>query len=370
MARARDIIEGIESFGIQAHVDSPVVPLALNNGFVQYVQSKVPNVGPYLLLMRYMRENHIYVGGRVTRRDHHYVHERTTTFKLEVADIPDNVLAEVEAAANEAEKMIAEEIVDINHKIYKALEREWDWLNSDENVDETITANRYEFDEIGNREDGGGYQFAQLDNHAKEVARNWYREGGLDYNWWDITDEWKTEIEEMGFQNVDIAFSGFYSQGDGASFTGNHFDLNKWTEWFFSNKPTERGHPYSDDLFLKEALPVDDPDDPDDPEMVIRREVAFRSVPINSIRVLGKRWFRRGPGTTYHSAYIWINNKLVHVIPFAYGYGHQYLYNAFEWLKNHGFVDMGENEAPWQVAQRMGFHLDYEVEDVPRKADL
>ena len=217
----------------------------------QYVNSKIPNVAPYLILMRYMREADMYVSGQVTRTDHHYSHEHSTTFALEVSDMPPEHEAEIEAAANEAEEMIAEEIVDINHKIYKALEREWDYLNSDEAVEEMIHANEYEFTEEGEREDGGGFQFDQLADDAKETARDWYREGGFDYEWWDsIEDEWKVEIEEMGFQNVDIAFSGFSSQGDGASFTGNRFDLKKWTEWFFSNKPTERGHPYSDDLFL------------------------------------------------------------------------------------------------------------------------
>jgi|OpeIllAssembly_1097287.scaffolds.fasta_scaffold40033_2 hypothetical protein len=110
--------------------------------------------------------------------------------------------------------------------------------------------------------------------------------------------------------------------------------------------------------------------DPDDPEMVIRHEVAKRSEPINSIRVLGKRWYQRGPGNTYHSAYIWINNKLVHVIPYAYGYGDQYLWNAFDWLYSHGFVEKTENEPPWVVAERMGIHLDYEAQDVRRKLDL
>jgi hypothetical protein len=35
--------------------------------------------------------------------------------------------------------------------LYHALEREYDWLNSDEQVDETIRANEYTFDEGGHR---------------------------------------------------------------------------------------------------------------------------------------------------------------------------------------------------------------------------
>jgi hypothetical protein len=33
------------------------------------------------------------------------------------------------------------------------------------------------------------YQFDELTESAKEKARDWYREGGLDYEWWDSTYE-------------------------------------------------------------------------------------------------------------------------------------------------------------------------------------
>lgn len=42
------------------------------------------------------------------------------------------------------------------------------------------------------------------------------------HEWWDfIYDDWKTELATYGITDVDISFSGFWSQGDGASFTGN-----------------------------------------------------------------------------------------------------------------------------------------------------
>lgn len=116
-----------------------------------------------------------------------------------------------------------------------------------------------------------------------------------------------------------------------------------------------------------EALPVDDPDDP---EAVVRAEVARRAEPIKTVTVHGRRWFRRGPGTTYHSAQIFINGKLVHEIPYAYGYSDDYLWNAFRWLEKNGYIDKTENEPPWVTAEREGFKLDYDVIDVPRKRDL
>lgn len=215
------------------------------------VASTVPDFPYYWKLATYVKDSQLYVSGRVTRHSSHYVHQHSTSFELEVADIPPEHEAEIERLANECEDAIKEEIVDINDKIYKALEREWDYLNSDEAVDETIVANDYEFDEDGDR--GGNLHFVQLNDEAKERARDWYRNGGLDYEWWDsIEDEWKQELEELGFNEPDIAFSGFSSQGDGASFTAKSFDFMKFVGYIFSPKATERGHPYTDQLFLNQ----------------------------------------------------------------------------------------------------------------------
>ncbi len=40
---------------------------------------------------------------------------------------------------------------DFAHWIYRQLEQEWDYQNTDEQVDESIQANEYEFDEDGVR---------------------------------------------------------------------------------------------------------------------------------------------------------------------------------------------------------------------------
>jgi len=47
-----------------------------------------------------------------------------------------------------------------------------------------------------------------------------------DGDWADSElDYWKGTLEEMGFQNPKIRYSGFSSQGDGASFTSAYVDL-------------------------------------------------------------------------------------------------------------------------------------------------
>ena len=92
---------------------------------------------------------------------------------------------------------------------------------------------------------------------------------------------------------------------------------------------------------------------------------------MNTITVIGRRWFNRGPGNTYHSAQIIVDGKHVDGIHFCYGYGDQYLYSAFAKLRELGLVtDMENTEAPWRWAEDHGILLTYSVSDVPRKKDL
>ena len=74
------------------------------------------------------------------------------------------------------------------------------------------------------------YQFNELSDKAKEKARDWYREGALDYEWYDSVYEDAGAIAKiLGITFAEkkndrpaIQFSGFSSQGDGASFTGKY----------------------------------------------------------------------------------------------------------------------------------------------------
>jgi len=55
--------------------------------------------------------------------------------------------------------------------------------------------------------------------YAKVIEDN--RDWNTDGMWWEYTyDDVKTMLGHCGFTDVDIKFSGFCSQGDGASFTG------------------------------------------------------------------------------------------------------------------------------------------------------
>lgn len=69
------------------------------------------------------------------------------------------------------------------------------------------------------------YSFDELSDKAKEKAINKirYSESYLDWNWYDYTIEDFTNIlETIGFNDVKIGFSVFYSQGGGAHFTGSY----------------------------------------------------------------------------------------------------------------------------------------------------
>ena len=66
------------------------------------------------------------------------------------------------------------------------------------------------------------YQFDELDEKAKERAREWYRQGNCDDSFWSecVIDDAKEIGKYMGMDVDKVYFSGFWSQGDGACFEG------------------------------------------------------------------------------------------------------------------------------------------------------
>jgi hypothetical protein len=82
------------------------------------------------------------------------------------------------------------------------------------------------------------FAFDELSDRAKESAREWYREGNLDYEWWDCVYEDAAQCGKiLGIDLMtrtaklmgggtrmepNIYFSGFCSQGDGACFQGSY----------------------------------------------------------------------------------------------------------------------------------------------------
>ncbi len=108
----------------------------------------------------------------------------------------------------------------------------------------------------------------------------------------------------------------------------------------------------------------------DDPEAFIKGEVARRAEPIKRLEIAGRRWYRRGAGGVYCKAYIYINDKLVHVTPEQYGYGDHYLTLATQWLRENGYIELDERDPLWRLRDEKKFELHYSVTDVKRERDL
>ena len=74
------------------------------------------------------------------------------------------------------------------------------------------------------------YSFDELSPEAKQYAIDRNRDFSIEgVDWWDpIIEGFIEEMEGIGMEDVDPQFSGFYSQGDGASFTGRVRDNEKF----------------------------------------------------------------------------------------------------------------------------------------------
>ncbi len=73
------------------------------------------------------------------------------------------------------------------------------------------------------------FTFDELDERAKEKARDWWRQDGLEYEWYDCTfDDAKRCGALLGIEIDRIFFSGFASQGDGACFEGTYEYRKGW----------------------------------------------------------------------------------------------------------------------------------------------
>lgn len=112
----------------------------------------------------------------------------------------------------------------------------------------------------------------------------------------------------------------------------------------------------------------------DDPTAFVTREVARRAVPIKSLRIEGRRWYRRGAGGTYCTATIYINGELVHATPYQGGSGDHYMTLAKDWLWRNGYLEgllKDERDPLWTIRDNhpeIDFH--YTVYDVSRQRDL
>ena len=98
---------------------------------------------------------------------------------------------------------------------------------------------------------------------------------------------------------------------------------------------------------------------------------------MKTLTIIGRRWFRRGYGGTYHTSQIIIDGKTVGKTLEQYGYGDQYIWTAFEYMAANNLLpeplkrySNGGSEAIWQYCERLGITYTAEAIDVPREKDL
>lgn len=75
------------------------------------------------------------------------------------------------------------------------------------------------------------YQFDELGKKVQEKVLEKFRYINVEHDWYEpIYEQFKELASEYGIEIDDMNFSGFYSQGDGASFTGEISDFKKFAE--------------------------------------------------------------------------------------------------------------------------------------------
>lgn len=81
------------------------------------------------------------------------------------------------------------------------------------------------------------FTFEELPENIQEKAIDNLRDINVDHNWYEYSfDYYKELLENVGFENAEISFSGFWSQGDGASFVAD-CDAQKILNYmFFENE--------------------------------------------------------------------------------------------------------------------------------------
>lgn len=72
------------------------------------------------------------------------------------------------------------------------------------------------------------FTFDELSPKGQEQAiKNFSEREGENWSGEETSEEFKAKLGTLGFEDVDTRYSGFYSQGDGASFTAGSFDVRK-----------------------------------------------------------------------------------------------------------------------------------------------
>ena len=180
-------------------------------------------------LLRFLKDTDSSLYGHVSRDRIHYVHERSTTLCLETDFGPGKDASRAGKQVDALKKEMSEQLVNINRRIYRDLEEEWAYQTSDEAVADSLDSNEMFFEEDGTTtgEDDPGFSVRELPDRVRARVLDNYRQWNVEDNDWfeHVIETWTSLLAELGFDGVEIAFTGFSTQGDGASFTAKSLDV-------------------------------------------------------------------------------------------------------------------------------------------------
>ena len=90
-----------------------------------------------------------------------------------------------------------------------------------------------------------------------------------------------------------------------------------------------------------------------------------------SVFVEARLWFDKTGGNSYFTARVWVDGHIISVLPFQYGYGNQYLYEANEELIRLGYIPEEYKGRPLWVSTREALSVDmYYSESYGLKKDM
>jgi hypothetical protein len=82
----------------------------------------------------------------------------------------------------------------------------------------------------------------------------------------------------------------------------------------------------------------------------------IKVIEIKSLFIECREWFDKVNGNSYFSARIWVNGGQVAILPFQYGYGDQFIYEAQKKLLELGYLpEEPMHRGLWSFAKGLGF---------------
>lgn len=91
---------------------------------------------------------------------------------------------------------------------------------------------------------------------------------------------------------------------------------------------------------------------------------------MRSVFVECREWFDKVNGNSYFSARIWINGGQVAILPFQYGYGDQFIYEAQRKLIDLGYISKeNENQSLYSIGKTLGFDF-YSAKTTTKKSEM